>query len=522
MDFFSHLLAILGAVALLLLYNLWRAKHSRHKSKGRSFAPEAAGGWPIIGHLHLLSGPKTLAQTMSAMAEKHGPIFTLWLGVHRTVVISSYEAMKECFTTSDKVFASRPPSSQAKYVGYNNANFGFAPYGAYWRDMRKLAMVELLSSNRIKALRQIHVSEADHLVKALFSVSRSNGNGPVKVVLDELLEHLTLNIITRMIAGKRFFDHSIEGGNGGEGHEIGELIKRFLNIMGVAVPSDLIPFTGWMDIGGTVKSMKRLAEEVDSVMENWIEEHELKRRNGGANNKSEDFIDVLLSKIEDNSAFSHDRKTIIKATTSSFILAGADTMSIALTWAFCNLLNNTRALKLAQEELDLKVGKDRCVEDSDIDNLPYIQAIIKETLRLCPPGPLAVPRQATEDCYLCGYYIPKGTHLFINLWKLHRDPNTWTDPDAFVPERFLTSHANLTVNGQNFEFLPFSGGRRACPGTNLAMQVMQLTLARLVHAFDFTKPSDEPVDTTLALSLALIKKTPLEVVVTPRLASQLY
>ena len=203
-------------------------------------------------------------------------------------------------------------------------------------------------------------------------------------------------------------------------------------------------------------------------------------------------------------------------------MGGFETTSLTLTWLLSILLNNKRALKQAQEELDLKVGRDRWVDDHDIKDLVYIQAIVKETLRLYPPSPLSVPHEAMEDCHVCGYYVPKGTRLLVNVWKLHRDPRIWEDPEKFLPERFLTSHASIDASGQHFEFIPFGSGRRACPGYTFALQVSYLALARLLQGFEFTTPSNMPVDMTEGLGIALPKATPLEALLTPRLASKLY
>ncbi|XP_037495848.1 xanthotoxin 5-hydroxylase CYP82C4 [Jatropha curcas] len=161
MDISSHLLAISVAVAVILLlykYNQWRIRDYSHKNKGL-LAPEPSGALPILGHLHLLGTEKTLARTLARLADKYGPIFTIWLGVHRTVVVSSHEAIKECFTTNDKILASRSKSSLGKYLSYNYAAFIFATYGPYWRDMRKIAVIQLLSNHRIKLLKHIQVSE---------------------------------------------------------------------------------------------------------------------------------------------------------------------------------------------------------------------------------------------------------------------------------------------------------------------------------------------------------------------------
>lgn len=179
-------------------------------------------------------------------------------------------------------------------------------------------------------------------------------------------------------------------------------------------------------------------------------------------------------------------------------------------------------MKKAQEELDLHVGTERQVEESDISNLVYLQAIIKETLRLYPAGPLLGPREALEDCTVAGYRVPAGTRLVVNVWKIQRDPRVWENPSAFAPERFLESHSHVDVRGQQFNLMPFGFGRRSCPGVSFAMQVLHLTLARLLHGFKIETASGQAVDLTESPGLTIPKATPLEVLLSPRLPSELY
>ena len=117
---------------------------------------------------------------------------------------------------------------------------------------------------------------------------------------------------------------------------------------------------------------------------------------------------------------------------------------------------------------------------------------------------------------------PSWTRLLVNLWKLHRDPRIWSDPLEFQPERFLTKHVDLDVRGRNFEFLPYGSGRRVCPGISFALEVMHLTLARLLHSFQLGVVADLPVDRIEGSGVTLPRATPLEVTVVPRLPSELY
>ncbi|KAM3731522.1 hypothetical protein ACB098_12G169800 [Castanea mollissima] len=193
------------------------------------------------------------------------------------------------------------------------------------------------------------------------------------------------------------------------------------------------------------------------------------------------------------------------------IITGSESTSITLTWVLSLLLNHPCVLKAAQEELDLHVGKDKWVEESDIRNLNYLQAIVKETLRLYPAGPVTGLREAMEDCNVGGYYVPKGTH-----------PRVWSNPSEFKPERFMTTHANVDVRGQKFEYIPISFGRRSCPGLTFGMQVVHLALARLLQGFDIMTVGGAEVDMREGSGLDLPKVDPLNVILKPRLPKELY
>lgn len=117
------------------------------------------------------------------------------------------------------------------------------------------------------------------------------------------------------------------------------------------------------------------------------------------------------------------------------MLGANDTTALTLTWAISLLLNHRKALKKVQDELDVTVGRHRRVEESDVKQLVYLNAVIKETFRLYPALPLNAPREAMEDCTVGGFHVPAGTHLFVNVWKMHRDPRIWSNPSEFQPER---------------------------------------------------------------------------------------
>ncbi|KAI3806170.1 hypothetical protein L1987_22064 [Smallanthus sonchifolius] len=266
------------------------------------------------------------------MADDYGSIFSLRLGSERAMVVSSWQMVKECFSINDRNFATRPNMAVSRYMGYNSAVFTLAPYGPYWREIRKMVVLELLTSQRIEKHKNVRTSEVKYLINELYLLSLKNGDGNV-------------------------------------GNQVKEAIKKGLYLSGVFVVSDVIPSLEWMDIGGHVKAMKQAAKELDIVLGKWVDEHVEKRKDCDSD-KEADFIDVILSTLsKDAELFGHGRETIIKTTTLILILTGSESTAETLTWVLALLLNHHHILKAAQEELDIYVGRKKWVEESDIRNL---------------------------------------------------------------------------------------------------------------------------------------------------------
>lgn len=136
--------------------------------------PEAKGGWPVIGHLRFLSGPDLPHIVLSNMADTYGPVFTIRLGVYRALIVSSWEGAKECFTTNDVVLSNRTKTAAIRHMSYNFAMFGFSAYGSYWRQLRKISMIHLLSNNKIAELRNIFELEIRAMMRKLYESSSSS------------------------------------------------------------------------------------------------------------------------------------------------------------------------------------------------------------------------------------------------------------------------------------------------------------------------------------------------------------
>ncbi|KAF7809780.1 cytochrome P450 CYP82D47-like [Senna tora] len=518
-----NMILISGILSLLIGFFIY---HLKKPAKFCS-APQAGGAWPIIGHLHLFGSHQLTHKTIGDMAETYGPIFTISLGSNKVLVLSSWEMAKECFTVHDKVFSTRPIVAASKLMGFDGAMFGFAPYGPYWREMRKLATIELLSNHRIEMLKGIRESELEIATKELYKYWSREGcpKGGVLVDMKEWFGDFTQNIVLRIVRGKPYFGSSDDDEYAEEEARgyCKKVIRDYAYLFGVFELSDAIPFVGWLGFHRYEKAMKRIARELDSLVGRWLDEHKQRRSLRTDEEEDQDFMDVMLTTMEGAKMHGFDSDTIIKATCLNLIIAGSDTTMVTLIWALSLLLNNHVALKKIQEELDIHIGRNRMVQDSDLKNLVYLQAVVKETLRLYPPSPFVTLRAAMSDCtFSSGHQIPAGTHLMVNAWKIQRDDRVWSDPHEFKPERFLSSHKDIDVRGQNFELIPFGSGRRSCPGASLALQVVHLALARLLQSFYVATPSNEIVDMTESNGLTNLKATPLEVLLIPRLDAKLY
>ncbi|KAL5080130.1 hypothetical protein RYX36_008551 [Vicia faba] len=536
MDFILNYLNIttIAFISLIsLLFFVFRFSKVSHTKQ----PPIISGSWPLLGHLPLMRNTQTPHKTLGCLVDKYGPIFTIKLGATNALVLSNSELAKECFTKNDIVVSSRPKPVAVELMSYNQAFIGWAPYGAYWRQLRKIVTLEILSNRRIELLNHIRVSEVQTSIKELvntwsgqmsLSTNEINNklaitNDYVSVELKKWFAQLTLNMVLRMVVGKRCFG-DVDEANKEEAKIFLENIRDFMRLIGTFTVGDGVPFLKRLDLGGHEKEMKKCARKFDEMLNEWLEEHRVKKGLGSDDKVvgERDFMDAMLLVLKDKPIEGFDVDTIIKATTLELILGGSDTTAGTLTWAMCLLLKHPHVLEKAKEELNAHIGKERRVNESDINKLVYLQAIIKETLRLYPPAPFSSPREFTEDCTIGGYHIKKGTRLMPNFWKIHRDPSVWPNPLEFNPERFLTSHKDVDVRGQNFQLLPFGSGRRMCAGMSLGLNMVHYILASFLHSFEILNPSPESIDDTEVLEFVTTKATPLEVLVKPFLSFKCY
>lgn len=201
----------------------------------------------------------------------------------------------------------------------------------------------------------------------------------------------------------------------------------------------------------------------------------------------------------------------LKITLSQFqqdiVVPGTDTAAAVVVWAMTYLIKYPEAMKKAQDEVRNVVGDKGYVSEEDIPNLPYLKAVIKESLRLEPVIPILLHRETIADAKIGGYDIPAKTIIQVNAWAVSRDTAAWGDnPNEFIPERFMNEQKGVDFKGQDFELLPFGSGRRMCPAMHLGVAMVEIPFANLLYRFDWSlpkgiKPEDIKMDVMTGLAM---------------------
>ncbi|KAJ1409908.1 Cytochrome P450 [Sesbania bispinosa] len=459
--FFLSLLSTIVVKAIL----------TRKQRKGHH--PPSPPSLPIIGHLHLIS--HLPHQSFHNLSSRYGPIMQIYLGSVPCIVASAPEIAKEFLKTHETFFSNRFISAAVHSLSYGSKGFLFAPYGEKWKLMKKLCMSELLGGRTLDQFLPVRQQETERFLRLL------QKKGEAGEAVDVGGELLTLNnsIISRMTMSRTCSE------NDGDVEDIRKMVEDTAELAGKFNVSDYIWFCKYLDFQGMNKRLKEIMDRFDTMMERVIEEHQVERKKErGEGAQTKDLLDILLKIQEQESNDIKLTRENIKAFILDIFMAGTDTSAITTEWALAELINNPHVMEKARQEIDSVIGKSRLIQESDLPNLPYLRAIVKETLRIHPAAPIFF-RESSESCNVCGYEIPAKTMLFINLWSMGRDPNLWEDPLVFRPERFMSEENQLDVRGQNFQLLPFGTGRRGCPGVSLALQVVPTNLGAMIQCFEW-------------------------------------
>ncbi|KAH1089564.1 hypothetical protein J1N35_016821 [Gossypium stocksii] len=427
MDLAGILLAVVVALVFFFQALTWtrRAKNKR--------LPPGPKGLPIIGNLLMIGNNPH--HDFQRLAQKYGPIMHLRFGLMPVIVVSSPEAAELFLKTHDLVFASRPPHDCSRLISYNQQNLAFSPYGSYWRNMRKMCTLELLSNHKINSFRSMRMEELHGLVRYIREAAAATD----VVDLSSMVLSFTTENTCRMIIGKKY-DH-------GDFSEKGfkATIQEGTQIAATFNLADYIPQIRALDLQGLTKRMKIIAKDLDDFLENIIDEH-VQSKDG---NRVKDFVDVMLGLMgsEETNEYRVERDTI-KAIILDMLVGSMDTSAAAIDWTLTELIRHPQVMKKVQKELENVIGMKRMVEESDLEKLEYLDMVVKESFRLHPVLPLLVPHAAREDCIVDGFHIPKNSRIFVNTWAIGRDKRFWANAERFYPKRFIGS--DIDLRGHNF------------------------------------------------------------------------
>ncbi|XP_062200510.1 geraniol 8-hydroxylase-like [Phragmites australis] len=489
-------------VSFLAVYLLSLLSH-RHRS-----LPPGPRPLPIIGSLHLLGNQPH--RSLASLAKNYGPLVSLRLGTVTTVVVSSPEAAREFLQRHDAVFSNR---SVPDATGNHSRNsVAWLPNDPRWRALRKLMGTELFAPHRLDALQHLRREKVQELVEHVRRLAREGA----AVNIGQVAFITSLNLVSRTIFSRDLTSLDDHGGS----KEFQELVTDIMEAAGspnffkccslhsvwsIEISSGCLSksMTWSFSLGRCMQyeSYDPTEDKPSFFSENillwkqWVVEY-----HGTL---------MFLFNIYDITNF-------LVFLFEDLFSAGSDTSSSTVEWAMVELLQNPCSMAKACDELERVIGSRRNIEEFDINQLPYLQAVINETFRLHPAAPLLLPRHARVETKIMGYTIPKGSRVFVNVWAIGRDKETWSEPEKFVPERFLNRTVDL--RGGDFHLIPFGAGRRICPGMPLAIRMVHVLLASLLNQFKWRLPADverHGVDMTEKFGVTLTKAVPLCAIATP-------
>nr|AGC29947.1 CYP71BE30 [Sinopodophyllum hexandrum] len=470
------------------------------KKGKRSQLPPGPWKLPLIGSLHhLLVGLPH--HTLRDLAKKHGSLMHLQLGQVSTVVVTSPRIAKEMFKTHDIMFLDRPFMFAPSIVTYGAKDIVLAPYGEFWRQMRKISTLEVFSAKRVQSFQSVREDEVSMLIESISSM-----NGSVFNLTKRIFSFMN-DLTARVAFGNKCKDQEA----------FVSMMDQVIKVSGGFGVADLYPSLEIINVISGLKSeMEGIHQKTDEILENIIKEHMQRNNNPNKDVNEEDIVDVLLRLQKDANLGFQLTSDNIKAVLFDIFSGGSETSSTVMDWAICELMKSPTSMEKVQREVRQVLNGKTNIIETDIHELKYLKSVIKETLRLHPPFPLLIPRECRERCEVDGYEIPVGTKIIVNAWAIGRDPQHWKDAEKFVPERF--DEGSVDYKGAHFQYIPFGAGRRICPGISLGVANIELALAQLLYHFDWKLPNGvgtDELDMAEAFGLAVRRRKDLYVNATP-------
>ncbi|XP_038679438.1 cytochrome P450 71D9-like [Tripterygium wilfordii] len=475
------------------------------RSKSTSKRPPGPWKLPLIGNLHQIVGSDPHL-ALRDLAKNYGPLMYLQIGEVPTLVVSSAKYAKEVLKTHDIAFASRPKLNVAKILTFDFTNISFAPYGEYWRNLRKISLMELFTKKRIQSFQSTREQEMSNLIDWV----SSNAVGGSPINLTEKVFSSMYTVVSRVALG----------GKSEEQDEFISVIKESSELVGGFNIQDVFPSLKLLHlISGVSSRLENIHQRSSNILQNIINKHIKAKTTPPKDEKyceqAEDLVDVLLKFHKSDAEFQLTVNNI-KAIIQDVFGAGSETSSSTVDWAMVEMIKDPRVMKKAQAEVRQVFDDTGSFDKAAIPELKYLKLIIKETLRLHPPVPLLLPRENSELQVIDGYEIPAKTRVVVNAWAIGRDTEYWVDAERFYPERFLDSP--IEFKGTNFEYIPFGAGRRICPGMMFGLANVEIMLSQLLYHFDWKLPDGtnlEDLNMTDSFGVTMRRKDDLYLIPTP-------
>ncbi|KAL4566971.1 hypothetical protein LXL04_022541 [Taraxacum kok-saghyz] len=450
-------------------------------------------GLPFIGSMLLMTGlahRKIATAAQSFGAER---LMGFSLGRTRVIVTCHPDVAKEILNGS--AFVDRPVKESARILMFDRA-IGFAPYGAYWRTLRRIAAMHLFCPKQMKASERQRKVLSDEIAEMMHQKRKS-------ICVRDLVRRASLCNMMWSVFGRKYRLDSDDA----QLMELMKLVDEGYEVLGTFNWTDHLPWLTDFDPQGIRFRCSKLLPKVKHFVNRMIQEHRSKTTQSNA-----DFTHVLLSLQGSERLSDSDMIAVLW----EMIFRGTDTVAVMMEWILARLVLHPEVQSRVQVELDRVVGRCRPVTESDITNLIHLPAVVKEVLRLHPPGPLlSWARMAISDTTVDGHHVAAGTTAMVNMWAISRDQHLWEEPSEFRPERFEIDK-DFSVMGSDLRVAPFGSGRRSCPGKNLGLTTVSFWVASLLHEFEL---DGNNVDLTEVLKLSCEMASPLILNVRPRRTS---
>ncbi|XP_022853598.1 isoleucine N-monooxygenase 2-like [Olea europaea var. sylvestris] len=491
-------------------------------TKRRSLPPGPIG-LPIVGCLiQMIINKPTFRWIHNVMDDMHTEIACILLGGVRVISVSSPELAREFLKQQDIIFASRPHCMSGRLSSSGYLSAALSPMGDQWKKMKGVLALHVLSPAKHRWLHDKRMEEADNLVRYVYNQCKNSSEVGCLVNVRVAAQQYCGNVIRRLIFGKSYFGNGMEDGGPGteEEEHVATLFKILSSLFGFSI-SDYVPWLELFDFDGHKGMLKKAIGCLSKFHDPEIHDRIQTWKKGRRANE-EDILDVLIN-LKDSKGAPLLTIEEIKAQIIEIMLAVVDNPSNAFEWALAEMINQPKILKRATAELDLVVGTNRLVQESDLNKLNYVKACAREAFRLHPIAPFNVPHVSMEDTTVAGYSIPKGSHVLLSRTGLGRNPRIWEDPLKYKPERHLKVDGSAVVLvDSELNMLSFSIGKRGCAGVVLGSTMTTMVFARLIHGFTWNAPSDVTSIDLTESECDLLRAKPLFALAKPRLSSNIY